>query len=115
MERNSRWLLLASTIFIALLASGCTGDQLHDYFAHSDKITEGAGDAVAANRVVHTIDPWPSYSQKTQIDMDGKRALAAVRRYENSIAKRDGGAEPSAANGAANYGAANNGATAAKY
>ena len=55
----------------------------HEYRAHTDKVTEGAGNASAANRAVHTVDPWPRACQKTQINMDGKRALprcAATRR-----------------------------------
>jgi hypothetical protein len=67
-----------------LLLSGCTSDQLYEYQAHTDTVTEGAGNAVAVNRAVHTLDTWPTYSQKTEVDMDGKRALAAVRRYENN-------------------------------
>jgi hypothetical protein len=66
------------------LASGCTSDQLYEYRAHTDKVTLGAGNASAANRAIHTVDPWPWYSQNTQIDMDGNRALLAVRRYETN-------------------------------
>ncbi|NJO32187.1 MAG: hypothetical protein HC869_02760 [Rhodospirillales bacterium] len=33
---------------------------------------------------MHTVDPWPYYSQKTQIDMDGKRAQLAAKRYETN-------------------------------
>jgi Arc/MetJ family transcription regulator len=51
---------------------------------------------MASNRAVHTIDPWPYNSQKTQIDIDGKRVQTAVRRYEtNAKAKTpDNGREP---------------------
>lgn len=66
------------------LVSGCTSDQLYEYRAHTDKVTQGAGNASAANRAVHAVDPWPWYSQKTQIDMDGNRALIAARRYETN-------------------------------
>jgi hypothetical protein len=83
-------LLLSSTAFALLLASGCTSDRLYDYLAHSDTLTEGAGNSIAANRAVHTVDPWPATSQKTAIDTDGKRTLAAVRRYEaDQVAKKD--------------------------
>ena len=76
----------AAMLFLsAALASGaCTSDQQHEYLAHTDRVTSGSGNAAAANRAVHTIDPWPVYSQKTQIDMDGKRAAAAARRYETN-------------------------------
>jgi hypothetical protein len=67
----------------AVLAA-CTSDQTHEYLAHTDRVTKGAGDAVATNRAVHTIDPWPRHSHKTQIDMDGKRAGLAAKRYETN-------------------------------
>jgi hypothetical protein len=85
MSSQARFAAIASVgLFVAALGVGaCSSDQVHDYRAHSDKVTAGAGDAMASNRAVHTIDPWPYHSQKTQIDMDGKRAQAAVRRYES--------------------------------
>jgi hypothetical protein len=84
----------------ALLAA-CTSDQTHEYLAHTDRVTKGAGDAVAANKVMHTIDPWPRHSHKTQIDMDGKRAGLAAKRYETntSINPKGLGSEPTAADG----------------
>src|SRR5262245_60080217 len=78
-----------ATMTAMLLAAGvalgaCTSDQRHEYLAHTDRVTSGAGDAVAANKVAHTIDPWPPHSAKTQIDMDGKRAGVATKRYETN-------------------------------
>ena len=84
MEQNRILTLLSSVALIFLLLSGCSSDQLYEYRAHTDTVTEGAGNAVAVNRAVHSIDTWPTYSQKTEVEMDGKRALAAVRRYENN-------------------------------
>jgi len=98
MERNSIWVLV--TTLVLSLASGCTSDQYYEYRAHTDKVTEGAGNASAANRAIQTVDPWPVYSQKTDTNMDGKRALVAVRRYETntSIKPKDLSADMSAAN-----------------
>src|SRR5262245_4205792 len=84
MERSNFWVLFSATTLALSLASGCTSDQLYDHRAHTDKVTEGAGNASAANRAIHTIDPWPAYSEKTEINTDGKRALVAVRRYETN-------------------------------
>jgi hypothetical protein len=67
----------------ALLAA-CTSDQSHEYLAHTDKVTRGAGDAMASNQAVHTIDPWSRASHNTRIDMDGKRAAVAAQRYETN-------------------------------
>lgn len=88
MGRMSIAIFATAGLFGGILgAGGCSSDQVHEYRAHSDKVTAGAGDAVASNRALHTIDPWPYYSQNTQIDMDGKRAQAAVRRYETNAKK----------------------------
>jgi hypothetical protein len=88
MSRNDRRIGLktAAAVIVALSSSlgACSSDQVHDYRAHSDKVTTGAGNAAAANMAIHTVDPWPYYSQKTQIDMDGKRAQLAVKRYETN-------------------------------
>jgi hypothetical protein len=78
-----------TTVASLLLCAGvalaaCTSDQSHEYLAHSDRVTAGAGDAVASNRAVHTINPWSAPSHKTQIDMDGKRAGLATKRYETN-------------------------------
>ena len=60
-------LLLCAGVSLA----ACTSDQSHEYLAHSDRVTSGAGDAAASNRAMHTINPWSAPSHKTQIDMDG--------------------------------------------
>jgi hypothetical protein len=73
-------LLLVAGVALA----ACTSDQSHNYLAHSDRVTSGSGDATASNRAAHTINPWSSPSHKTQIDMDGKRAALATKRYETN-------------------------------
>jgi hypothetical protein len=73
-------LLLCAGVALA----ACTTDQHHDYLAHSDRTTSGAGDAAASNRAIHTIDPWSKPSHNTRIDMDGKRAGLATKRYETN-------------------------------
>jgi hypothetical protein len=84
----------------ALLAA-CSSDQNHEFLGHSDQVTKGAGDAVASNKVAHTIDPWPAHSNKTQIDMDGKRAGLAAKRYESntSISPKGLASEPNGSDG----------------
>jgi hypothetical protein len=91
--------LLLSAAAVGLGA--CTSDQTHEYVANTDRVTSGAGDAVAANRATHTIDPWPSHSHKTEIGMDGKRAAVAGKRYEtNTTLKPQGtGIDPGANGG----------------
>jgi hypothetical protein len=85
----------ATTVGLLLCAGAslvaCTSDQSHEYLAHSDRVTSGAGDAAASNRAMHTIDPWSRPSHKTQIDMDGKRAGLAVKRYETNTSPKPRG------------------------
>jgi hypothetical protein len=73
-------LLLSTSVGLG----ACTSDQNHEYFAHTDRVTSGAGDASAANKVAHTINPWPAHSRNTRIEMDGKRAGLAAKRYESN-------------------------------
>ena len=100
MKRNKICTLLSSTALVVSLLSGCTSDQLYEYRAHTDTVTEGAGNAVAANRAVQTVDAWPTYSQKAEVDMDGKRALVAVRRYENNNSVKPNSEAVASGNGA---------------
>lgn len=99
MGRNSFGLLFSIAVLVLSLVSGCTSDQFYEYRAHTDKVTEGAGNASAANRAIHTVDPWPAYAEKTEINTDGKRAMVAVRRYETNTSIKPS-TEASASSGA---------------
>jgi Tfp pilus assembly protein PilX len=95
-DMSLRPLRLKATAVGLLLAAGaalaaCTSDQSHEYLAHSDRVTSGAGDAAASNRAAHTINPWSAPSHKTQIDMDGKRAGLATKRYETNTSVKPRG------------------------
>ena len=68
----------------ALCLAGCAESDLHHYLGHSETLTVGAGNAQAANRAIHEVDHWPETSRKTQIDLDGKRAALAVKRYQKN-------------------------------
>jgi hypothetical protein len=92
----------AGLLAVALGVGGCSSDTIHEYHANSDRVTSGAGNAMAANRAVHTIDPWPYHSQNTQIDIDGKRAQVGTRRYENNTSIKPKGVSSSSTNGNSN-------------
>lgn len=62
---------------IALLVAGC-----QDYAVRRDTIAFHAGEAIAFNKAVHIIDPWPAVGARTNIPMDGPRAVRAIERYE---------------------------------
>ena len=62
---------------LALSASACT-----EYVERRETIAAHAGNAVAANRAIHTIDPWPAASARTDIETSGRRIVDAIERYE---------------------------------
>jgi len=51
------------------------------YTDRRDTIALGAGDAIAANNALQTIDPWPPYSGNNNLAFNGQRMQAAVKRY----------------------------------
>jgi len=53
-----------------------------DYVNRDDKISLDVGDAVAHNKAVHIIDPWPHHAERTATDTDSKRMIVAVEKYE---------------------------------
>ena len=82
------WMARLSLAAMTLLLTGC-----QDYFARRDTIAFHAGEAAAYNKAVHTIDPWPAASARTDIDFNGRRIVDAIERYEAPHAS-NGGAPP---------------------
>ena len=54
------------------------------YYDRRDSIAFTAGDAVASNKVMHMVDPWPPYSANKNLAMNGERAQTAVERYRQN-------------------------------
>lgn len=63
---------------------GCREGQYNRYMHARDTITLSAGDAVAHNKAVQTIDPWPVYARKRHQTTDGKRILLGMKRYQKN-------------------------------
>jgi hypothetical protein len=61
---------------LSLMLAGCS-----EHFDRRDGITLHTGEAVAANRVVHMIDPWPPASARRNIAYNGEKAATAAERY----------------------------------
>ena len=76
--RNKGPALLA--LATTLLLGACT-DM---YLDRRDTVSFGAGDAVAANKVTHMVDPWPAYAGNRNIAYDGERMQAAAERYRTN-------------------------------
>lgn len=66
---------------VALAATTLLGACTDMYLDRRDTVTFAAGDAVAVNKAIQTIDPWPRYAGNTNIPADGERAAAAAERY----------------------------------
>lgn len=104
-----RW-FLPSLLALGTLA-GCADADL--YFDRRDTISLHAGDSVASNIIVQTVDPWPRSAGNRNIAANGDRMQAAGERYrtgrtvplkglstssvEFSAAPGGGGAAPAAA------------------
>ncbi|ACI57660.1 ABC-type uncharacterized transport system auxiliary subunit [Rhizobium leguminosarum] len=90
MLQNAKRVLLV--LAAAGLVSGCA-----DYMNHRDTITFGAGNAMEANKAIHTEDPFPPEAQRTHIASDGKVVRRVMTEYQNGGV---GVIEPSPAMGA---------------
>lgn len=66
---------------LGALLSGCSDPGF--YLDRRDSIALSAGDAVAANAAMQTIDPWPLQSANTRFAATGQRMQSAVERYRN--------------------------------
>ena len=61
---------------LGVMLGGCS-----EHFVRRDGIMPHSGEAVAANRVVQMIDPWPPASAKRHIAYNGEKAATAAERY----------------------------------
>ena len=72
----------ATGVLLAITLAGCADPGL--YLDRRDSIALGAGDAVAADAALQTIDPWPPQSMNTRIAENGQRMQSAVERYRTN-------------------------------
>jgi hypothetical protein len=80
MSRNKSRGLAALALGATTLLGACT-DM---YLDRRDSVSFEAGDAVAANKVTHMIDPWPVYAGNRNIGFDGERMQGAAERYRTN-------------------------------
>ena len=88
-RRSKRRLPVLACLALVTMLAGCA-----DYLNHRDSITLAAGDAQDWNSVVHTIDPWPRASKRTDIDGDGQRTAVVMRRYSTAGAAAEPAVQP---------------------
>ncbi|MBX3580971.1 MAG: hypothetical protein KF810_03625 [Rhizobiaceae bacterium] len=66
-------LKLAVVAGLAGLGSGCMTESRRQ----ADGLTDGAGDAIAANTVMQMVDPWPYGVQDTRLQVPADRGTSA--------------------------------------
>jgi len=71
---------IAAVLIVGATLAGCSDI----YYDRRESIAFGADDAVASNKVTHTIDPWPAASANPNIPGHGDRTAAAVDRYRHN-------------------------------
>ena len=76
---------------LALAAATMLGACTDMYLDRRDTVSFGAGDAVAANKVTHMVDPWPVRAGDRNIAFDGERMAAAAERYRTGKVTPPGG------------------------
>ena len=76
---------------LALAATTLLGACTDMYLDRRDTVSFAAGDAVAANKVTHMVDPWPVRAGGRNIAFDGERMAAAAERYRTDKVKPPAG------------------------
>jgi hypothetical protein len=69
--------ITAVAVLLGVALAGCSDL----YLDRRDTVSLASGEAMAADRVTHMIDPWPAVSGNRDIASNGQRAAAAAARY----------------------------------
>ena len=77
MSLRSRTSTLAALTLLSAGLAGCS----EFYFDRRDSVSLASGEAMAANRVTHMIDPWPPASANRNIAYSGEKMQTAAERY----------------------------------
>jgi hypothetical protein len=68
---------IAAAVALGALVAGCSDL----YTDRRDTIALAGGDAVAANAIEQTVDPWPPFSNNNNLTFNGERMQRAVQCY----------------------------------
>jgi hypothetical protein len=95
---HSAWIF--ATLGVAAFLGGCSPYDPFDrpfdpYEQRIVTVSPTAGNSVAANEAIQTIDPWPPYVYNTRSPGDGSRMVRAVQSYETG--PKEGGVSPAQA------------------
>src|SRR5262249_41292179 len=73
---------IAPALLIAVLLGACSDI----YYDRREGVSFQAGNAVASNTAVETIDPWPAVAANRSIPANGQRMQAAAEPYRKNKA-----------------------------
>ncbi len=77
MSSRSRTSVVAAVVLASTALAGCS----EYYFDRRDGVSLASGEALAANRIAHAIDPWPPASANRNIAYSGDKMQVAAERY----------------------------------
>ncbi len=80
-------LKLAVLAGLAGIGSGCMSDE----YRRADGLTDGAGDAMAANSVMQMVDPWQDGVQNTKLLVPAARGGSQESAADDAAAAKDSG------------------------
>jgi len=80
MPRSSKTASLSAAAAVVALATTLTGCS-DIYLDRRETVALNADNAVATNRIVQTIDPWPPYAANNNIAFNGDKMRSAAERY----------------------------------
>jgi hypothetical protein len=72
--------VIVPALTLAAALGGCSSL----YYDRIETVVPYADDAVATNRIVQTIDPWPAHSANKNIAFNGDKMQTAVERYRTN-------------------------------
>ncbi|HEX9789924.1 MAG TPA: hypothetical protein VGA60_04615 [Kiloniellales bacterium] len=81
---SMRTRLYSMLVLAAVLMTGCTGGETINS-ANSRSLGADFGNAVSHNAAVQVVDPMPMHVDDAAPVLDGKRAAAAIWRYQNGV------------------------------
>lgn len=68
---------LGAALILSSVLAGCSDL----YFDRRETVSFGAGNAIAADATLQTIDPWPRGSENRDFSTNGPRVAGAIERY----------------------------------
>lgn len=93
MSYRSATKVTAAALLLGVTLAGCSDF----YFERRDTVSVVSGEAMAANRVTHMIDPWPRASGNRNIAYNGEKAQLAAECYRTGHVTTPIGATTSSA------------------